>query len=217
MPMTLVQQYVYFLAIVLMYGTPITLILLFLGWRKKYLVRMSLGLLSAHLIIAAMAVGGFYLNVQRSAAEYDTEIVSIENYVGDPSQVAVVIGRHVGHETHGDLDFLYYQFPALDASNRVLELVVPPTGVNAAAYIRHATRFKPAIEEARLIVWPSQIGLNPSLQPELFFERHVPGETAHSFGKHTLIAGLRPRDSIIVYPPQANAQTWLWRAAVLEL
>tara|TARA_B110000444_G_scaffold224951_1_gene228473 strand:- start:814 stop:1461 length:648 start_codon:yes stop_codon:yes gene_type:complete len=215
--MTLIQLYFYFLMLVLMYSSPISFLVLFFGWRKKYLAKSFLGLLAVNLLIAGVAVGGFQLSQQRNAASYQAGLDDIEAYVGDPAQLSVVLGRFVGTEPHGDYDYIYYQFPALDSSDRVLEMVVSPPKVNGAGYIRHASQFKPAIEDARLIVWPRHIGMNPSLLPEAFFAEHVPGENAHSFGEHTLIAGLRPRDSVIVYPSEAGAVKWLWRRAVLGL
>jgi|GEM_PF-4489068 len=217
MPMTLLAQFTYFLLIVLLYGSPITLVVLYLGWRRKQLAKAAFGLLTVNLIAAGLAVAGVHLSARQDAVNYQAGLDSIEAYVGDPARLSVVQGRFVGTETHGGYDYRYYQFPALDGSARELEMVVPPDGINAAAYIRHGAQSKPGIDSARLIVWPRHIGMNPSLQPEAFFAEHVEGEVAHSFGQHTLIAALRPRDSVIVYPPQPEAETWLWRRAVLEL
>lgn len=217
MPMTLIQLYFYFLMVILVYGSPIMVIVLFVSWRNKRLAKDSLRLLAVTLLVAGIAFGGFQLSLQRSVQNHQAGLNDIEAYLGDTAQLSVVQGRFVGTEPHGDYDYPYYQFPALDSSDRVLEMVVPPDGTNAASYVRHASQFKPAIEDARLVIWPRHIGMNPSLQPEAFFAEHVPGETAHSFGEHTLIAQLMPRDSVIVYPPFANAEEWLWRRAVWDL
>jgi len=105
-----------------------------------YANRIVPGLAAANLVVLALTMSGFQLSRQRSAADFQAGIRSIEGYVEDPSQLHVVIGRYIGSETHGDSDYRCYYFQALDASDRIPEWVVPPDDINTAAYIRHASQ-----------------------------------------------------------------------------
>lgn len=217
MPMTLVQQYAYFLGVVLIYGSPLILLALYLSWRRRALTK-GIGLtLAGCLVGAALAQAAFHLHLETDARNYRAEARALADYSDGGETTTVVAGRYVGTERIGTLDHRAYQFPALDGSDRWLEVVVPPPGINAAGFIRHGDRERTAESDARLVVWPSSIRLNPALAPESFFAQYLPGEDPHALGVHTLIVGFRPRRSDVVYPPARGAGEWIWRRAVTEL
>ncbi len=217
MPMTLLQQYFYFLGVGLLYGAPLILLALFVSWRRRALLKGAALVLAAVLISAGLAQVAFFLDLKSESFEYDAESRALAGYAGVGETTSVVRGRYVGTEPHGQFDYGVYQFPALDGSSRWLEIVVPPGTINGAGFIRHAAARRPAAAPARLVVWPHAIGMNPSLDPEGFFARHVAGEDAHAFGEHTLVVAFRARRSNVIYPPAPGAARWVWRDAVNDL
>lgn len=217
MPMGPIQLYVYLLMVVLMFGSPLIFIVLLVSWRKKALGKGLVFVLFACIVGAGLLQGLFYQDLDQESRQYEASQEELQTYIGGTQSTEVVLGALTGSETHGSYDYAVYQFPALDGSGQMLEVVVAPPTVNGVGYLRHSRRELPALAEARLVVWPNEIGMNPSLAPQAFFDQHVRGLDAHAYGEHTLIVQFSPRRSTIVYPPEAGAEKWLWRDAINSL
>jgi hypothetical protein len=218
--MTMIQQFLYFLMLAALYGSPLIIILLYLSWRNKTMTKGLVVILAGLLLGAGLLQSSFHFSMMRESASYSSEEEALAAYAGDNARTAVYMGSYVGTETGGsagDLAFSVYQFAALDGSERWLQLVLPPPGIGAAATIRHVRNPLPEIEAARLVVWTSAISLNPALMPEEFFQQYVPGEDAHAWGRHTVMVNFRPRRSTVVYPGEAGATEWIWRDGVNDL
>lgn len=188
-----------------------------MGWRNKALPRAVSSIVVGSVVGAGLFQASWHLSIANEGRRYEAETRQLSAYAGELREPLVVTGELVGSETHGEYEFAVYQFPALDGSRRWLEVVVPPPEINAVAFLRHNPIRWSAEAEARLVVLPDSIQMNPALAPEEFFARHVRGEEAHSYGQHTVLVSFSARQSRVVYPPAANAQQWLWRDAVNEL
>lgn len=217
MPMTLVQQFVYFLGVALIYGAPLILLALYLSWRRQALIRGIALVITAWMGTAGALQVYSLVGMKADSLRYDSESRVLADYSGAGDATHVVPGHYVGTEAHGAYPYRVYQFPALDGSARWLEIVVPPGAINGAGYLRHADVRRSPLAAARLVVWPHAISMNPALAPEEFFDRHVAGEDAHAFAEHTLIVAFRARRSNVVYPPEPGATAWVWRDAVNDL
>ncbi|MCI5107551.1 MAG: hypothetical protein MRY76_12610 [Pseudomonadales bacterium] len=220
MPMTMIQQFLYFLMLAALYGSPLILILLYLSWRNKAMTKGLIVILAGLLLGAGLLQSSFHFSMMRESASYSGEQEALAAYAGDNARLSVYTGSYVGTETGGsagDLEFSVYQFAALDGSDRWLQLLLPPPGIGAVAYLRHASDPWPEMEAARLVVWTSAISLNPAVMPEEFFRQNVPGGDAHAWGRHTVMVNFRPRRSTVVYPGEAGATEWIWRDGVNEL
>jgi hypothetical protein len=218
--MTMIQQFLYFLMLATLYGSPLIIILLYLSWRNKAITKGLIVILAGLLLGAGLLQSSFHFSMMRESASYSSEEEALAAYAGENARPSVYTGSYVGTETGGsagDLEYSVYQFAALDGSDRWLELVLPPPGIGAVAYIRHTDDPRPELEAARLVVWTSAISLNPALMPEEFFQQYVPGGDAHAYGRHTVMVNFRPRRSTVVYPGEANAAEWIWRDGVNEL
>lgn len=220
MPLNMIQQFLYFLMVTALYGSPLILILLYLSWRnrslKKGLVVTGAGLLLG----AGLLQSFFHFGLMRESASYSAEQSSLADYAGDNSTPSVHTGSYIGTEpggSDGDLEFAVYQFAALDGSDRWLQVVVPPPGIGAVATLRHVSNAGTELEAARLVVWSDAISLNPAMAPVEFFERHVAGEDAHDYGRHTVMVNFRARRSTVVHPGEAGADKWIWRDGINDL
>ncbi len=217
MPMNLAQEYLYFFMVALLYGSPLIAFAMWRGLRRKRLVPViktlcwivPLAPLALMLLFrSSILVGMFGMEREKAA---------INRYLGDSERTAVVPGEYVGSVKKGGLDYRRYQFPSLDGhSGKFLEILVPPEGIHAQAYIRTTNKVAKGEQQARMLVWPLRIGTNPAVATDLFFRENFPEIAPQDFGPHTLVVGLRPRQSIIVHPPVSEGK-WLWRDATLDL
>jgi hypothetical protein len=215
MPLTLVGEYLYFLMLVLLWGSPVIGVILWFGWRRA---RVAKALKTLVVLVPAAALAGqlvFRGVVLLTWLGYERQAKNIASYLGDAERADVVLGGFVGTLTGGSNGYRRYQFPSLDGSKEhVLEIVLPPDGLNAAASIGRVRDKAPYAAPARLILWPARIGDNPSMAPREFLDKHYPGEAPDAFGPHTLIVGLRPGQAIIVHPRQTGDRaTWRWTEA----
>jgi len=217
MPMSLTGEFLYFLMVAALYGSPLIVLGLIVAWRRG---RVARALKTVALAVPLAALGLqllAHLDVSVAGIRYDRESDAIAAYLGDPRRMDVVRGSFVGIQQHGGLAYRRYQFPSLDARrDALLEVSVPPEGITAIASIRLSDDIQPEQAQARLMLWPAHVGLNPAMATDQFFQEHFPGERSESFGPHTLIVGLRPRQSIVVRP-SATGSSWRWSDATLEL
>ena len=217
MPMSLMQEYLYFLMVASLYGSPFIAFAIWRGVRKKRLAPIIKALCwivpLAPLALMLLLRGGILVGM----FGMEREKTAIDRYLGDPARTAVIPGDYVGSVKKGGLDYRRYQFPSLDGQGGTfLEILVPPDGIHAQAYIRTTDKVAKGEQKARMLVWPSRIGTNPAVATDLFFRENFPEIAPQDFGPHTLVVGLRPRQSIIVHPPVTEG-SWLWRDATLDL
>ena len=220
MPLEPAGEFLYFLMVALLYGAPLIVLILWSAWRKG---RLRAGLAAVALLLPAAAAAGMLLlrgSLWIASRGYDGERGEIHAYLRDPERARVVHGAFVGSARRSSQEYRRYQFPSLDGSELyVLEVELPPDTGGALAEIRLTRERAPAQAAARLVVWPERIGDNPAMAPEEFFRDHLPAEQPDAFGAHTLIVGLRPRQSIVVHPREAGggASDWRWTNASLDL
>jgi hypothetical protein len=215
--MSLAGEYLYFLFVALLYGSPLIVGALWFGrgrWRlAKTLTALAVGLSVAPLVLMLVVRSG----VAIQAAAEDGEASSIAEYVGDPRRTSVVRGRYLGKFRSGETHYRRYQFPSLDgADDYALEILVPPEGAGVLGSIRLTDDITLGGDAARLLLWPARIGTNPSVAPDEFFRSHFPTEKPDAFGVHTVVVGLRQRQSVIVHPGEANGK-WKWTQSTLDL
>lgn len=216
MPLTLVQEYFYFLTVAALYGSPIILLVLYRGLRKRAILKGMALVLAGLLLGAGLLQSSSQFSFLRESARYEEESRALADY-SDVTEPVSSTGSYVGSERLGSYDYRVYQFPALDGSARWLEVVVPPPGINAAGYLRHNRERLPEVTTARLVIWTDQISLNPSLAPEQFFSTYLSDEQPYAFNEHTVLVNFRARRSTVIYPAQANEKPWIWRDAVNDL
>ena len=216
MPMTLVQEYIYFLFVAALYGSPVILLVLYRGWRKRAILKGTALVLAGLLLGAGLLQSYSQFSYLQESARYQQETQALADY-SDVAEPVSSIGSYVGSERLGSDDYRVYQFSALDGSPRWLEVVVPPPGINAAGYLRHNRERLPEVAAARLVIWSDQISLNPSLAPEQFFSSYLSGEQPYEFNEHTVLVNFRARRSTVIYPAQTNEEPWIWRDAVNNL
>ena len=215
MPLTLAGEYLYFLMVVLLWGSPVIALILWAAWRRA---RFAKALKLVVILVPVAALAGqlmFRTGVLLMWFDYERQAKSTAGYLGDPGRADVVRGGFVGTITRGSLEYRRYQFPSLDgATGRVLEVRLPPDrsgGIASIALVRDRASYA---APARLIVWPARISDNPAMAPREFLEKYYPGEAPGTFGTHTLIVGLRAGRAIIVHPRQTgDPSTWLWSEA----
>lgn len=217
MPMSLAGEYLYFLTVILLYGSPIIVVVLFVYGRRD---RLLTGLKTIVILVPLVALSAQVLfrgSVLLAGVGLDCEAGRIDAYLKDPTRTDVVLGSFVGTYRVGGMDYRRYQFPSLDGSMEYgLEVSVPPDGIGAIGHIRLSEDYEPGLADARLLVWPRHIGMNPAMDTAEFFRRYYPGQQPEAFGPHTLIVGLRPNQSIVVYP-YASSANWRWTNASLDL
>lgn len=217
MPLTLIQQFFYFLMVAALYASPLILLVLFLSWRKKAMTK-GLVLVAAGLLLGAgLLQSSFQFSMLGESSRYEEEQRSLADYRGDISAPVASSGAYVGTERMGDLDYRLYQFPALDGSRRTLEVAVPPPGINAVAFLRHSIALLPELAAARLVVWSDNISMNPAQAPARFFSEYLSGADPYEFDEHTVLVSFRARNSTVVYPGAVGDEEWIWRDAVNEL
>lgn len=218
MPLNFPQEYLYALMVALLYGSPLVIGGIWYGLRKKCLMRTLLTMAGMILVapLALMLVFRGGLVVGMFGMEREQTVIN--GYLGNPARRDVIHGAYVGTVRRGALDHRRYQFPSLDGgSGYLLEIFVPPDGIHAVGAIRlTADRSAKKQEDARLLVWPAHIGTNPAVATEQFFREYFPDQNPKEFGRHTVILGLRPRQSIIVHPAMSG-EGWMWRDATLNL
>jgi len=215
MPLTVVQEFFYFLMLVLLYGSPIWLLSLVVAWRRSQLLQRVWQVVAAVFCLALVVQIAWKLGLSTESARYDDQRDAVAAYLGDPGRSDVVLGVLAGSETHGDLHYRRYRFPSLDGNDdQELEVGLPPEGVTAIGYVRvvnATTAEKVDAPAARLILKPSAVGLNAAVRPAQFFQQYHPDEDPKAFGQHTLILTLRARGSVVVHAPaDLSESNWRW-------
>lgn len=217
MPLTPSGEYLYFLVLTLLYGSPIFAAVLYFAWRQQ---RLSAAVKGVILVVpvAALALqllfrGGAVVG----SIGLEREAQAIGAYLGDAARADVIGGSYVGSESRHGRDFRRYQFPSLDGNRAyVLDILLPPDHAGMQALIRLSDEIAPGLADARLLVWPERITTNPAVDPGAFFREYSLDERPEAFGPHTLVVGLRPRESIVVHPSGVDGK-WRWTTAELEL
>lgn len=220
MPMSVVQEYLYFLAVAALYGALPAAALLVLAWRRQ---RLNAGLGAVLTGLPLIALGlmlAFRGSASLSALSHDNEEARIAAYLGEPSRSDVIEGVLLAPiEAHGRIHDRY-QFPSLDGDRAHALQILIPTGpghrIGRIEVVRPEDQA--SIAPARLVLQPSRHDYNPAVVPAEFFSRYHSGLDALAFGRHTLVLSLRPDRSVVVRPRSPpDMKAWEWTDAQLSL
>lgn len=217
MDLSLTGTFLYFLMVVVLFTSPITIGLIVVGFFKGFSLRALGGIAIALPLLAVILQFTFHLQDELESRGYQQQDSELDRLFGTMSRSQLIDGHLVGFKEVYDYNYARYQFVLSGFSPMALDILVPPTNVTSGVTITLAQPIAP-LEVAHLIILDDSTSYGALRgSPAAFLGENFPTLTTGLKSERLLLLRLSARQSQLTYYSGENDKyPWRNQSAFLQ-